>query len=167
MASIGGVKKFYWYSEGYLRTSSQIYDLNDLEDPYIHLTNDAIQANGDNYGKYEKGNKVTYHEFQRYLDINYPNEKYSVSGLVEKMKSIATEVIEATYFKIDPYRKECSFELFGLDFLIDSSFKPWLLEVNTNPCLELSSPVLERLIPRMLENLFRIAVDPVFQPSQS
>lgn len=80
------------------------------------------------------------------------------------MKKIAREVVEATYFKLDPCRKETSLELFGMDFLVDSKFKPWLLEVNTNPCLELSSPVLERLIPRMIENMFRIAIDPIFQP---
>jgi len=52
LVSIGGIKKFYWYSEGYLRTASEIYDLTDLDDPFIHLTNDAIQVNGDNYSKY-------------------------------------------------------------------------------------------------------------------
>jgi len=46
MVTIGGIKKFYWYSEGYLRTASEVYDLNDLDDPFIHLTNDAIQATG-------------------------------------------------------------------------------------------------------------------------
>ena len=28
-----------------------------------------------------------------------------------------------------------TFELFGLDFMIDSLGKLWLIEVNTNPCL--------------------------------
>jgi hypothetical protein len=37
----------------------------------IHLTNDAIQKHGDNYGKHEDGNKVSYTEFQRYLDSTY------------------------------------------------------------------------------------------------
>ena len=32
-----------------------------------------------------------------------------------------------------------SFELFGYDFIIDNDMDPWLIEVNTNPCLEESS----------------------------
>ena len=46
--------------------------------------------------------------------------------------------------------------------MLDENFTPWLLEVNTNPCLELSSPHLCRIIPAMLENAFRIALDPLF-----
>lgn len=35
------------------------------------------------------------------------------------------------------------FELFGYDFIVDGDFAPWLIEVNTNPCLEESSKLLE------------------------
>lgn len=42
------------------------------------------------------------------------------------------------------------FEIFGYDFMIDADLKVWLIEVNTNPCLEESSPILEELLPRML-----------------
>ena len=48
--------------------------------------------------------------------------------------------------------------------MIDDNFKVFLIEVNTNPCLELSSPLLARLIPSMLENAVRLAVDPIFPP---
>lgn len=48
--------------------------------------------------------------------------------------------------------------------MICEDLKPWLIEVNTNPCLELSSPYLARLIPAMLENAIKIAVDPLFPP---
>ena len=43
-----------------------------------------------------------------------------------------------------------SFEIFGYDFMIDQSYKVYLIEVNTNPCLEESSSLLKQLIPRML-----------------
>jgi tubulin--tyrosine ligase len=32
----------YFYKEGYLRTSSREYDVKNLENRYVHLTNDAI-----------------------------------------------------------------------------------------------------------------------------
>lgn len=82
------------------------------------------------------------------------------------MKRIAQLAVRATYHKIDPEPKDYCFELFGLDFILDANFRPWLIEINTNPCLELSSPTLQRLIPRMVENLARISLDPVFQPSE-
>ncbi len=34
--------------------------------------------------------------------------------------------------------------------MIDAALDVWLIEVNTNPCLEESSPLLEMLIPRMV-----------------
>lgn len=74
--------------------------------------------------------------------MNYHEEKYNVQDLVLKMKQVAEVVVKSTYFKMDKAKKVNGFELFGLDFLVDKEFTPWLLEVNTNPCLELSSPVL-------------------------
>lgn len=65
---------------------------------------------------------------------------------------------------MDPNRKQFSFEIFGYDFMLDEDLKPWLIEVNTNPCLELSSPYLARIIPAMVENTIKIAIDPLFPP---
>lgn len=39
-----------------------------------------------------------------------------------------------------------------------------MIEANTNPCLELSCPLLARIIPAMLDNAFRLSVDPLFPP---
>lgn len=39
--------------------------------------------------------------------------------------------------------------------MIDSEFRVYLIEVNTNPCLEASSPLLGRIIPSMLDSAFK------------
>ena len=49
--------------------------------------------------------------------------------------------------------------------MLDEDFKVYLIEVNSNPCLELSCSLLSRIIPSMMENSFRIAVDPIFPPT--
>ncbi len=35
----------------------------------------------------------------------------------------------------------------------------WFIEVNSNPCLELASPYLTRIIPRLLEHVLQLTVD--------
>lgn len=47
-----GIFKGYWYEEGYIRTSSSEFTTKYSKDLFMHLTNDAIQKNGANYGKF-------------------------------------------------------------------------------------------------------------------
>ena len=53
----------YFYTEGYLRTSSWEFNTGDLTNRYIHLTNDAVQKKASDYGKFETGNKISYEDF--------------------------------------------------------------------------------------------------------
>ncbi len=48
---------------------------------------------------------------------------------------------------VDPGRSNNTFELFGLDYMIDSDYSPVLIEVNTNPDLETGCHLLQKLIP--------------------
>ena len=134
----------------------------------IHLTNDAVQNKAADYGKFEKGNKRSYNEFQKYLDtlpqegltanLNFMRDAYP------KMRQLTIDAIRATYGKIDPKHREFGFELFGLDFMIDENMRVFLLEINTNPCLDATCPVLARIIPNVVDNALRVALDPVFPP---
>lgn len=57
-------------------------------------------------------------------------------------------------------------EIFGYDFILDESLNPWLIEVNTNPCLEESSTLLKKLIPRMIDDALKLTVDVIFPPKK-
>jgi tubulin---tyrosine ligase len=43
----------------------------------------------------------------------------------------------------------------------------WLIEINTNPCLEESSPLLQLLLPRMMNDALKLTVDLVFPAKKS
>lgn len=132
---------------------------------YIHLTNDAIQKNSEKYGKYEAGNKLSYTEFQRFLDNNHTKSKINFKeDILSKMKEIAADVVRANFRNLDRERRMNNFEIFGMDFMIDSKFSPWLIEINANPCLEISCPLLSRIIPIMVEHSLRLGLDPLILP---
>lgn len=71
MSSVNGSMKGYFYQDGYLRTSCREFTLQNLSNRMIHLTNDAVQKKAEDYGKYEAGNKLSYNDFQNYLDKNF------------------------------------------------------------------------------------------------
>ncbi len=71
MTSVNGCTKGYFYHEGYLRTSSREFSINNLSNKLVHLTNDAIQKKAEDYGKFENGNKLSYNDFQNYLDAKH------------------------------------------------------------------------------------------------
>jgi tubulin polyglutamylase TTLL1/tubulin monoglycylase TTLL3/8 len=61
ITTVNGSLKGYWYNDGYIRTSSEEYNLDDVSNRMIHLTNDAVQKHNQSYGKYEDFNKVNLH----------------------------------------------------------------------------------------------------------
>ena len=168
MTSVNANQKMYIYEEGYLRTSCREYSINNLANKLVHLTNDAVQKKAEDYGKFEPGNKLSYNEFQLFLDKNYPDLKICFERDIKpQMNKVSTDIFGACHGKLDPKRRLHCMEVFGLDFMIDDEFKVYLIEVNTNPCLELSSPLLARLIPNMLENALKIGLDSVFIPPEN
>lgn len=165
MTSINGYLKGYFYEDGYIRTSSSKYT-SKSNDVFIHLTNDAVQKYADNFGKYESGNKLSYQDFQKYLNSHYKDLNiWFYRDILPQIKRLMTDSFRSVFGKIDPYRRMNTFEIYGFDFMLDRDFKVYLIEANTNPWLELPWPLLARVISGMLDNSFRIAIDPLFPPS--
>ena len=52
--------------------------------------------------------------------------------------------------------------MLGFDYMVDEQLNTWLIEVNTNPCLSTLSPQQDLLISKLLDDVFALAVDPLF-----
>lgn len=68
------------------------------------------------------------------------------------MKEIIKLSFLASKEKMNPNDRKLCFEIFGFDFIIDSSYNSWLIEINTNPSIDESNELLKILIPRMIGN---------------
>jgi hypothetical protein len=64
--------------------------------------------------------------------------------------------------KVNRQERNYCFEVLGYDFMLDEECRPWLIEVNSNPCIEESSPLLQELLPRMLDDAFLLTIDRIF-----
>ncbi|CAI2377303.1 unnamed protein product [Moneuplotes crassus] len=166
LTSINGQNHGFFYQDGYLRTASKEYNPDNLEDKFVHLTNDAIQKKSEDYGKYESSNKLSFQDFEKYLEQNYPNQNLDghacfYTHIYPQIKKLVRDTFLASEGKINPKKRSNCFELFGYDFMVTDDFKVYLIEVNTNPCLETPCSLLSRIISSVLDNSFRIALDPL------
>lgn len=53
-------------------------------------------------------------------------------------------------------KRNCCFELYGFDILIDDKLKPWLMEVNVCPSLSSSSPMDRRIKHTLLTDILNL-----------
>merc|ERR550534_261532 len=52
-----------------------------------------------------------------------------------------------------------SFELLGFDFMVDTSYNVWLLEINSSPDLSYSTATTRRLVPQVLPDIVKVVID--------
>ena len=147
----------YIFKEGHFKATSAEYDVNS-KNSYVHLTNYSVQKHNKNFAKFEIGNEISFSDFEKSF-----NNKISVKyHLLPDVKDIIILTMKSVKNKINPKERKMCFEIFGYDFMFDENYKPYLLEINTNPGLEISSPLIQQLIPRMIDDAFKLTLDEVF-----
>lgn len=119
----------YFFNEGYLRTSSDSYDLRNSNN-YVHLTNNCLQQHGKNYGKWEDGNTIPFDYLKRMIKEKYPDHDFDFNKhVLQRMKDLVIDTILSWKKNFNPSNRKFCFELFGYDFLIDEDLRTWLIEV--------------------------------------
>ena len=156
--------KVFIFKEGHLKTCSVEYDINS-QDAFTHITNYSFQKHNNDFQKFEKGNEVPFYEFQKFIDEKYPEKNYKLNrDLMKQIKEIISVTMRCVKNKINRCNRNFQFEIFGYDFMLDADFNAFLIEINTNPGLEISSPWIQIVVPRMLDDALRLTLDKVFEP---
>ena len=57
----------HFFKEAYIRTSAETFSTENIGNYFIHLTNNAIQKYGENYGAFESGNQLSFGRLKEFI----------------------------------------------------------------------------------------------------
>ncbi|KAM8948096.1 tubulin polyglutamylase TTLL5 isoform 10-T14 [Lycaon pictus] len=156
----------YLYEEGLARFATVRYDqgAKNIRNQFMHLTNYSVNKKSGDYVSCDDpevedyGNKWSMSAMLRYLKQE-GRDTTTLMAHVEDLiikTIISAELAIATACKtFVPHRSSC-FELYGFDVLIDSTLKPWLLEVNLSPSLACDAPLDLKIKASMISDMFTV-----------
>ncbi|KAL1124307.1 hypothetical protein AAG570_002075 [Ranatra chinensis] len=148
----------WMYKESYLRFCSQLYCLNNMHES-VHLSNNAVQCKYKNANRHHalpQDNMWDCYTFQTYLRTIGMTDKWD-TVIYPGMRECITGSLLAAQEHMEP-RRNC-FELYGADFILTEDFVPWLIEINSSPCMSPTTSVTARMCSQCLEDVIKVVID--------
>ena len=150
-----------FYHSGYIRLSCVPFVL-DNDDMHTHLTNQFIQKQHPSYQEVKETTVWNFEHFQEYIDEFYTETKnlpprWVFTTMTKKIQNIMQICFSSIMRKLQ--HRVGYFEILGFDFMIDSDFKIWLIEVNVNPALHTNCDVLQDVIPNIVKSSIILSIE--------
>ncbi|CAM9712632.1 unnamed protein product [Ectocarpus sp. 12 AP-2014] len=151
--------RVYLFVHGFARFCTPKYtsDVQELDNPFIHLTNVAVQKHGEDYNSMH-GGKWHIRNLRLFLEATRGRE--AVSALFGQIDSIIIHSLKAVQ-PVMVSDKHC-FECYGYDIIVDDQLKPWLVEVNASPSLSATTESDRVMKTTLLRDIFAVVVPPDF-----
>ncbi|CAN0152564.1 unnamed protein product, partial [Scytosiphon promiscuus] len=151
--------RVYLFVHGFARFCTPKYtsDVQELDNPFIHLTNVAVQKHGEDYNAMH-GGKWHIRNLRLFLEATRGRE--AVAALFGQIDSIIIHSLKAVQ-PVMVSDKHC-FECYGYDIIVDNQLKPWLVEVNASPSLSATTESDRVMKTTLLRDIFAVVVPPDF-----
>lgn len=129
--------RVYLFEEGFAKLASEPYDLDTPDNIFSHLTNPDVNAT--NVGSDAPVVFIPLSEYRSWLREQSEDDAKLVSDLQDLVTLTVISVRETMRRRVRKTGADASgcYELLGLDCLVDRSLKPWILECNLSPSLDI------------------------------
>ena len=137
---------------------------SEIDDNSNCINNDENEDDGD------PSSKWSLHEYKAYFIQHNKKEQFDNiwRGIKDIVIKTAITVKDNSMREIPSNKSHTLFELFGFDIIIDKKYRPWLIEVNTNPSLNCSSPLDLNIKTDLITDIINvIGVKPIHHQIQN
>jgi len=161
--------RVFAYREGLVRLATEKYvdGGKDLSKRCMHLTNYSVNSKRSKFTMGEKAvgeDDIGFKRSLTSLKRRFENDGLDFDAVWRGIKDIVTKTLVCaegamnvqSNARISANAKHACYELFGFDIVLDSSLKPWLLEVNAGPSLSAPSNLDLHIKHKMAANLFNL-----------
>eukprot|EP01022_Parablepharisma_sp_SALTPOND_P001103 TRINITY_DN1055_c0_g1_i2.p2 TRINITY_DN1055_c0_g1~~TRINITY_DN1055_c0_g1_i2.p2 ORF type:complete len:1006 (+),score=166.16 TRINITY_DN1055_c0_g1_i2:6008-9025(+) len=126
----------WFYTDCYVRFGAVEYDIKEITNRYMHLTNNCVTKHCEHVDNEIEGNMWDKDEYSEYLKKQYGKDMFE-EKIQPMMKKIVMWSLECVQDNMINRRRSC--ELLGYDFMIDDQCNPWLIEINSSPAMDYST----------------------------
>ncbi|CAG8787651.1 597_t:CDS:2, partial [Dentiscutata erythropus] len=154
--------KVYLYKDMLALFALNNYRPDDINDTFAHLTNTCLQIHDELFKESDQV-KLFWELMQHSSEV----DEKDLNLIFEQIKNILGECFKAVVSEPTQFMPlENAFELFGFDFLVDTSKNVYLLEANSFPDFKQTGTRLSHVISHLFENTIKLAVIPFFEKLQ-
>lgn len=140
--------EFYLYKEGLIKLAKENYNIKNM-DTRVQLTNTSQLNESD------KPNSVIFNKTFIHYEIFLKKIKYVLSDLSKEIKKDFSKNYKSSY--------PLEFQLAGPDFIFDSNYNPYLIELNSNFPAYMSKT--NKDIKDMKKNIAKVMANHLFEPA--
>lgn len=147
--------KVYFYRGGFCRFCVEQYstDVAEIDNVFVHLTNVALQKQSEEYNS-RTGGKWAIEDLLLFIEST--RGALAKDKLLSDMEAVIVHSLKAVQGVMINDR-HC-FEMYGFDILLDSSLRPWLLEVNASPSLSVTTTEDRLLKLRLIHDVLSVVI---------
>ncbi|XP_060575179.1 protein polyglycylase TTLL10-like isoform X2 [Ruditapes philippinarum] len=151
------------YHKGYVRLCCNKYEADNM-DLGRHLTNQFVQKKDPNYKEMKENTAWSMDKFNDYINQNIRpdcpveiEEDWVYNTFTKQMQKIMIHCFNSVKHKLQS--RIGYFDLFGLDFMVDTDMKAWLLEMNVNPSMSRKCRCQKEVLPGLIAESLYVAIE--------
>jgi uncharacterized membrane protein YgcG len=147
--------RIHVFNDGLARFCTEKYEppkANNLKDVCMHLTNYAVNKHNENFvfnedaGASDEGSKWSIQGLKEWMETNghdFCAMWADCVDLIVKTVISIQPVLAHNYHSVLPPENDgySCFEILGLDVMMDTELRPWLIEVNHSPSFTVDTPL--------------------------